>query len=136
MMPRRSIDYKTFYLDRDVEKPVYCLDFVQKHNYSTVIITEGPFDVLTAYTYGYPAIGTFGNPSDYQIDQINKSCITVLYAMFDNDEHGKKFTRFLKNKLDKRILVVDVKFPEGKKDINDLSLEEFQNILKSAKNSN
>ena len=136
MMPRRSIDYKTFYLDRDIEKPVYCLDFIQKHNYSTAIITEGPFDVLTAYTYGYPAIGTFGNPSDYQIDQINKSCITVLYTMFDNDEAGRKFTRTLKNRLDKRILVVEVKLPDGKKDINDLDLEEFQNILKNAKNLN
>ena len=135
MTPRRSIDYKTFYLDHDIEKPVYCLDFIQKNNYSTAIITEGPFDVLTAYTYGYPAIGTFGNPSDYQIDQINKSCITVLYTMFDNDDAGRKFTRFLKSRLDKRILVVEVKLPDGKKDINDLSLEEFQNILKNAKNS-
>lgn len=135
MMPRRSIDYKTFYLDHDMEKPVYCLDFIQKNHYSTAIITEGPFDVLTAYSYGYPAIGTFGNPSDYQIDQINKSCITVLYTMFDNDDAGRKFTRLVKSKLDKRILVVEVKLPEGKKDINDLSFEEFQNILKIAKNS-
>jgi hypothetical protein len=126
MMPRRSIDYKTFYLDYDMEKPVYCLDFIQKNHYSTAIITEGPFDVLTAYSYGYPAIGTFGNPSDYQIDQINKSCITVLYTMFDNDDAGRKFTRLVKSKLDKRILVVEVKLPEGKKDINDLSFEEFE----------
>ena len=56
--------------------------------------------------------------------------------MFDNDDAGRKFTRLIKSKLDKRILVVEVKLPEGKKDINDLSFEEFQNILKTAKNSN
>ena len=56
--------------------------------------------------------------------------------MFDNDEAGRKFTRTLKNRLDKRILVVEVKLPDGKKDINDLEFEEFENILKIAKNLN
>lgn len=135
MLPSRSIDYKTFYISKDIEKPVYCLDFVQKNNYSTVIITEGPIDVLTAYSYGYPAIGTFGNPSDYQIDLINKSCIKVLYLMFDNDITGEKITNRLKNQLDKRIILKQVKFINNKKDINDLTFEEFQTVIQKAKNS-
>ena len=47
MMPKRSIDTKTFYLDKDIEKPVYCLDYIMKNQYKTAIITEGPFDCLT-----------------------------------------------------------------------------------------
>jgi DNA primase len=47
MLPKRSIDTKTFYLDKDVEKPVYCLDYIIKNNFKTAIITEGPFDCLT-----------------------------------------------------------------------------------------
>ena len=47
MLPKRSIDTKTFYLDKNIEKPVYCLDYIMKNQYKTAIITEGPFDCLT-----------------------------------------------------------------------------------------
>ena len=102
MLPKRSIDTKTFYLDKDVEKPVYCLDKIQKENYETALIVEGPIDCLTGWEYGYPTIATLGRISDYQIEQINKSCISVLYIMFDNDDAGRSFTKALKSKLTKR----------------------------------
>jgi DNA primase len=135
MMPKRSIDTKSFYLDKELEKPVYCLDYIMKHNYRAALITEGPFDTLTGWEYGYPTCGTFGQPSPYQIDQINKSCISVLYAAFDNDEAGQKFTRALKRNLDKRIILIELKLPNGKKDINDLSKEELDKIIREASNS-
>lgn len=135
MLPKRSIDTKTFYIDKNVEKPVYCLDYLIRNDYKKAIICEGPFDTLTAYTYGYPACGTFGTPSDDQIRQLNKSSLTTLYAMFDNDEAGEKFYQRLKQKLSKRILLIQVKIPNGKKDINDLSYEEFVNLLEKYKNS-
>ena len=134
MLPRRSIDTKTFYLDKGVEKPVYCLDYIIKNNIKTVIITEGPFDCLTCYEYGYPAIATLGRLSDYQIDQIIRSGIRVLYLMFDNDSAGAAFAKTLKEKLAYKhsgILVVDTKFPQNRKDINELSREEFYNILQN-----
>ena len=134
MMPKRSIDTKTFYLDKDVEKPVYCLDYVMKNNFKTVIITEGPFDCLTGWEYGFPTIATFGKISDSQIEQINRSCINIIYAMFDNDAAGRSFTETLKKKLTKRIIIIEPKFPDGKKDINDLTKEELLNAIKSAQN--
>lgn len=134
MMPKRSIDTKTFYLDKNVEKPVYCLDFIMKNNFKSAIITEGPFDCLTGWEYGYPTCATFGKISDYQIEQLNKSCITVLYACFDSDAAGKSFTQILKRKLDKRIILVEVELPSGKKDLNELSKEELDNCIKNSKN--
>ena len=53
--------------------------------------------------------------------------------MFDNDEAGQKFTEFFKRYVSKRILVLEVKIPNGKKDINDLTRDEFYNALKNAK---
>ena len=135
MMTKRSIDTKTFYLDKDVEKPVYCLDYVMKNNIKTVLITEGPFDCLTGWEYGFPTIATFGKISDYQIEQINKSCINIIYAAFDNDAAGRSFLETLKRKLTKRIIIIETKFPANKKDINDLSKEELQEIVKNARNS-
>ena len=133
MLVRRSIDNKIFYMDKGVEKPVYGLDKVVEANIRTVLITEGPFDCLSANEYGFPAIATLGTPSIEQINEINKSCITTIYTMFDNDSAGKKFTEFLKTRLDKRILVVEVRIPQGKKDINDLTKEEFINAIENAK---
>ena len=135
MLAKRSIDTKSFYLDKDVEKPVYCLDYVMKNNIKTVLITEGPFDCLTGWEYGFPTIATFGKISDYQIEQINKSCINIIYAAFDNDAAGRSFLETLKRKLTKRIIVIETKFPAGRKDVNDLSKEELQEIIKKARNS-
>ena len=135
MLAKRSIDVKSFYLDKDVEKPVYCLDYVMKNNIKTVLITEGPFDCLTGWEYGFPTIATFGKISDYQIEQINKSCINIIYAAFDNDAAGRSFLETLKRKLTKRIIIIETKFPANKKDVNDLSKEELQEIIKNARNS-
>ena len=134
MMTKRSIDTKTFYLDKDVEKPVYCLDYIMKNNIKTALITEGPFDCLTGWEYGFPTVATFGKISDYQIEQLNKSCLTVIYAAFDNDAAGRSFLETLKRKLTKRIIIIETKFPANKKDINDLSKEEFDKVIKNAQN--
>lgn len=135
MAPRRSIVYKNFYLDSEQEKPVYCLDFIIKNNITTAMICEGPFDVLTCYTYGYPAIGTFGNPSPYQIEAINKSPIKVLYLAMDNDAAGRRMANTIKAGLDPRIIVKEVHWPNGRKDPSECSFEEFQRSMTIAKNS-
>lgn len=135
MAPKRSIFYKNFYLDSGQEKPVYCLDYIIKNNITTAMICEGPFDVLTCYTYGYPAIGTFGNPSPAQINAINRSPIKVLYLAMDNDIAGQRMANIIKAGLDPRIIVKEVKWPAGKKDPNELSFEEFNNVMHEAKKS-
>lgn len=135
MAPRRSIVYKNFYLDSDQDKPVYCLDYIIKNNITTAMICEGPFDVLTCYTYGYPAIGTFGNPSPSQINAINKSPIKVLYLAMDNDSAGRRMANTIRAGLDPRIIVKDVVWPKFKKDPNELTYEEFCQTMQIAKNS-
>ena len=135
MAPRRSIVYKNFYLDKEQDKPVYCLDYIIKNNITTAMICEGPFDVLTCYTYGYPAIGTFGNPSPEQIEAINKSPIKVLYLAMDNDSAGRRMANTIRAGLDPRIIVKEVKWPNWAKDPNELSFEEFQKVMTIAKNS-
>jgi hypothetical protein len=135
MAPRRSIVYKNFYLDSEQEKPVYCLDYIIKNNISIAMLCEGPFDVLTCYTYGYPAIGTFGFPSPSQIDAINKSPIKVLYIAMDNDNVGRRIANIIKARLDPRIITKDVQWPLGKKDPNELTFTEFEKAMTIAKNS-
>ena len=133
MAPRRSIYNKTFYIDKDQDKPVYCLDYIINNNISTAMICEGPFDVLTCYTYGYPAIGTWGNPSPSQINAINKSPIKVLYLAMDNDPAGRRMANTIRAGLDPRIIIKEVHWI--KKDPNEHSYEEFQKVMEIAKNS-
>lgn len=134
MMPRRSIDVKQFYIDKEVEKPVYCLDYLIKNNYKQAIICEGLIDCLYAYSCGYPACALMGMPSPEQISAINKSPLQVLYMCMDNDNAGRKFVDILQKKLAKRILLVDVRLPAGRKDINELAPDELRALIEKYKN--
>lgn len=133
---RRSVNDKTFIIEKDTEKPLYLMHYMKKNNIQKCMITEGPIDALTACSYGFPCIATLGAISEHQIDLINKSNIRVLYTMFDNDQAGKRFEQKLLNKIRKDILVVRVPIPfSDKKDINDLSQEEFDYCVELAENS-
>ena len=132
MAPRRSVLYKNFYLDSNQEKPVYCLDYIIKNNIKKALLCEGPFDTLTGYTYGCPTIGTFGNPSPSQIAAINKSTIDILYLGMDNDPAGRRMANIIKAGLSPRIITKDVKWPNGKKDPNELSYDEFWQAIFAA----
>ncbi len=135
MAPRRSIYNKTFYITKDQDKPVYCLDYIINNKITTAMICEGPFDVLTCYTYGYPAIGTWGNPSPSQIEAINRSSIRVLYLAMDNDPAGRRMANTIRAGLDPRIIIKEVNWLPNKKDPNEHSFEEFQKVMEIAKNS-
>lgn len=132
MLARRNIDTKFFYLDREQDKEVYCLNIIQKNNVKNCILTEGPIDALTGWSFGYPTIATLGNVSDYQIEQINKSCLNTIYIATDNDTIGNKIRQHIKNKLDKRIIVFDINIPKPYKDLNDLDYETFLKCLENA----
>ena len=130
MFTRRCVHNKTFIIDKDIKKPLYLLNFIRQEKRKCCIITEGQIDALTAWTYGYPAVATMGGFSDYQIEELNNSGIRSLILMFDNDDAGKKFEQTLLKKLRKDIMWVKPKFPDGRKDINDMTKEEFISSLR------
>ena len=66
---------------------------------------------------------------------LNKSNIRILYLFFDNDYWGKRFKQNLLDKLRKDILIVDVDITKtGKKDINELSEDEFWDCIIESEN--
>ena len=134
MLTRRSTLEKFFVIDEDKEKPLYLLYYILERGLDFAMITEAQIDALTACTYDFPCIATMGAISDHQIDLINKSGIRILYTMFDNDAAGKRFTRKLIQHLRKDILVIQVPFViPGKKDINDLTYDEFYQCINAGK---
>jgi DNA primase len=130
LITKRSVRDKHFYIEKDKEKPVYLLNYLIKHNITTTLITEAQIDALTAWGYGFPCCATIGNPSREQINILNKSGIRNLICMFDNDDSGHKFTDFINKNISKDILVSNIFIRGNKKDINDLTREEFWGYLK------
>ena len=135
MLTRRGVEGKLFIIDKDKEKPLYLYNYIKENNFDRAIITEGQIDALTAYVYGFPAIATMGALSEHQIDIINKSNIRVLYLFFDNDYWGKRFKDNLITRVRKDILLIDVDIGKTKKkDINELSENEFWQCMHEAEN--
>lgn len=136
MLTRRSVENKTFIIDKEKEKPLYLLYYVLNKNIKEVLVTEGQIDALTAWGYGFPAVASMGSLSDHQIDLLNNSGLRIIYTMFDNDDAGKKFTNTLNKRLRKDLFVINVPILyNNKKDINDLTYDEFWNCIEKAENS-
>ncbi len=127
----RSVTSKRFWIPKEIDKKhiLYLLNFALQQNVPMVGITEAQIDALTCWGYNFPCCATLGGISDEQIQLLNKSGIRIFITMFDNDEYGEKFTKHFERMIRKDVLVYNLKLPKGKKDINDLSLEEFNKCL-------
>ena len=131
MVTARSVNTKRFWIPPGIQKPIYLLDYIIKNNITKVIVTEGQLDALTAWSYGFPAVATMGCPSDEHIKLLNSCGLRVIITMFDNDAAGENFARRLKKYLRNDIFLLHAKLPEGTKDINDLTKEQFDEVIKN-----
>lgn len=129
MTARRSVQSKIFYMDKDMEKPLYGFNLVQKNDIKAVCWCEGPIDCLSFWSHGIPAVASLGSPTEEQIEQLNRSGVMKLYLACDNDMAGRAFNAFLKKKLSKRILTQEIDYPKSCKDANDLSEEQWHNLM-------
>lgn len=127
MLTKRSVNNKTFLIDKDVEKPVYLLDTINKYNYKTVYVCESQINALTLWSWGYPAIALFGTGSKYQYDILNRCGIRHYILCFDGDEAGDKGIKRFTSNIRKDVFI-DIKSIPRNKDINDLTKEEFDKL--------
>ena len=122
---RRSIYGKTFFLPLDLDKPVYGVYELPK-DCKEAVICESVINALTCVVYGKPALALFGTGDQLQYDQLNSLPIRHYILALDPDSAGFKGTYRLKRALPNKYLTRYVLPP--KKDINDLSYEEFINL--------
>ena len=123
---RRSVDTKFFHYPEGVEKPVYGLYELPK-DANEVIICESIFNALTCYVYGKPAVALLGLGTKEQYEQLRRLPCRKFITALDPDNAGQKATVKLKRALGSSKLVTSFRIPYGK-DINDLTLEEFENL--------
>lgn len=123
---RRSVVSKFFNYPSGAEKPVYGIyELEQLPQYPDIVyITESMIDAITIWSFGKYAVALNGLGSDSQYKQLSSMKNRTFILATDNDDAGKRARLNLRRKLPSKLLY-ELVIPEGKKDINDLSKEEF-----------
>ena len=123
---RRSIEGKSFYLPREIDKPLYGV-YELPNNCKSLDVVESCFNALTCVKYGRPAIALFGTGTPSQMTQLRRLGVREVRVGTDPDEAGDKAYKRIKKSLQDVSIVWRYQIPEGK-DINDLSYEEFKSL--------
>ena len=134
---RRSVKTKFFNYPNNIKKPLYGVyELLNKKFPSSligcrlpvdVIVCESMIDAITCWVYGKYAVALNGLGNEFQFGELFKLPCRKLILATDNDEAGQKARqRIAKNVKNK--LISEYIFPEGKKDINELSKEEFNSL--------
>jgi DNA primase len=126
---RRSVVTKFFNYPAGTEKPVYGLyELHQLPKFpSEVIICESMIDAITCWVYGKYAVALNGLGNELQFRQLNALPCRKFILATDNDDAGQAARKRLRKNIRNK-LITEYIFPHGKKDINDLTLEEFNNL--------
>ena len=125
---KRSVEKKYFHYPENVEKPLYGIYELSKVTTNEVYICESILDALFIWVCGKYAIALNGLGSSEQIKMIEQLPQRTIILALDNDERGKNAREKLKKKIHgKCIKEIDYKSYGNCKDVNDMSIEQFQN---------
>jgi DNA primase len=126
---RRSVNTKFFNYPSGAEKPVYGLyELNQLPRFpDEVIICESMIDAITCWVYGKYAVALNGLGNELQFRQLNAMPCRKFILATDNDSAGQSARIRLRKNI-RRQMLTEYILPDGKKDINDLTLEEFRNL--------
>jgi len=127
---RRKIKYKSFFYPAGVEKPLYGLYELYKNPLympSEVIVCESMFDALTCWVYGKKAVAFNGLGSELQFKQLREMPCRKLILATDNDEAGMRARQRIRKEVKNKIITEYI-LPDNRKDINELTKDEFDNL--------
>lgn len=136
---RRSVVTKWFNYPSQATKPLYGLYEYETYkndprfsgyDNKTVVVCESMLDALVVWGWGMFAVAMNGLGTDLQFDQLSKMSARKLILATDNDERGQLARITIKRRVrGKLITQFDYHtYPVGKKDMNDLTEEEFKNL--------
>ena len=143
---RRSVKMKYFTYPANVEKPLYGLceyevvraqavrnlltmqtTLITLCTIDEVIVCESMLDALTAWVYGKPAVALNGLGSELQFKQLRELSARKLILATDNDNAGMKARKRIRSNVTNK-LITEYIFPNDRKDLNELTQEEFNNL--------
>ena len=142
---RRSVKTKFFNYPEGVEKPLYGRYELAKYGekvistgselrrvpkYTEIIVCESMLDALSFWTVGKYAVALNGLGNELQFQQLrNLPCREIILAT-DMDERGLAARERIRKNLNGIKLIAEYFFPKGRKDANDCTKEELQNLKK------
>jgi len=139
---RRSVKTKFFNYPKDAVKPLYGLyelslcwrlrgNLVYGLNLSypiqEVIICESMLDALSFWTVGKYAVALNGLGNELQFKQLRDLPCRELILCTDMDEKGLQARERIRKKVTNK-LITEYILPEGRKDANECTKEELQNL--------
>jgi len=143
---RRSVKTKFFNYPEGVEKPLYGLYELHKigafEKYEVVkldgsakgidelIVCESMLDALSFWTVGKCAVALNGLGNELQFKQLRQLPCREIILATDMDERGLAARERIRKNLNNTKLIAEYFFPEGRKDANDCTKEELQNLKK------
>jgi DNA primase len=129
---RRSVRTKYFNYPSSVEKSLYGLyELGLQQDYpSEVIVCESMIDALTCWQYGKYAVAMNGLGNKLCIQQLNELPCRKLILATDNDDAGRDARKRLRRLIKGKFIFEYAydSYPEGCKDINDMTEEQFNNL--------
>jgi len=125
---RRAIHQKLFHYPVAQDKPIYGIYELDK-TANEVIICESMFNALTCAVYGKHAVALLGLGTQSQYEQLAQLPCRELVIGLDPDNAGYRAGQKLKEKLKGKKIISFLDIPQGK-DINDLTMEEFNKLQK------
>lgn len=124
---RRSVDTKYFNYPAGVEKPLYGLYELRDEEYNELIVCESMLDALTCWVYGKPAVALNGLGNELQFEQLRRLPCRKLILATDNDDPGLMARQRIRDNVKNKIITEYI-LPQGKKDINELDRQEFNDL--------
>ena len=94
-----------------------------------VFICESIIDALTCWTHRKAGVSIMGAiPTAKQIRLLKELPVRKMIKAVDNDKAGKKGDQKLSKALGEKKVLHGIHFPDGAKDINELSQEQMENL--------
>lgn len=128
---RRSVNTKYFHYPNQATKPLYGVyELYQLPEFPKVVyVCESMLDALRVCAIpGYYAVALNGLGSSTQFKELSMLPCRKLILATDNDEAGMKARQKIKQNVKNKI-ITQVMLPPGRKDMNDLTDEEFFNLV-------
>jgi len=128
---RRSVKNKFFSYPKDVKKELYGI--YQLYNLkpfpSEVYVCESMIDCLYLWTFNKPACALNGLGNDIQFKQLIELPCRKLILATDMDDAGQKARTRIREKLKNKKIITEVILPNGRKDINECTPYEIENLI-------
>lgn len=128
---KRSVKQKFFQYPKGVQKELYGIyQLYQLDPFpSEVYVCESMIDCLYLWTFDIPACAMNGLGNEIQFKQLRELPCRQLILATDADEAGQAARKRIRMNMQNMKIIKEVVLPKGRKDINDCSAVEIQNLV-------